>query len=253
MQVTVAKLKKTRLTVLSVNLVYFLAVLALGFLIFVKDLGGWMYGLVAAALVLYFAVVRPTTARYKRAVREALLRENVCRGCKDFTYDPKKGFTSQEFGAAGLMPGDAGKAFLSRELVTARQGSWRLRMADVTFPVKVDGLNAMFSGMLLEICSEDREFPELRLDGENWYTEPVNADARQALDDLKARGGQLLLQSRGRTLYLLVRGSFLGFPVTPLLNVTEKTMVAELLPEVRGALRVSQTLCSQGRDKKGKR
>ena len=126
-------------------------------------------------------------------------------------------------------------------------------MADVTFPVKVDGLNAMFSGMLLEICSEDREFPELRLDGENWYTEPVNADARQALDDLKARGGQLLLQSRGRTLYLLVRGSFLGFPVNPLLNVTEKTMEAELLPEVRGALRVSQTLCGQGRDKKGKR
>ena len=96
MQVTVAKLKKTRLTVLSVNLVYFLVVLALGFLIFVKDLGGWMYGLVAAALVLYFAVIRPTTARYKRAVREALLRENVCRGCKDVTYDPKKGFTSQE-------------------------------------------------------------------------------------------------------------------------------------------------------------
>ena len=31
MQATVAKLKKTRLTVLSVNLVYFLAVLALGF------------------------------------------------------------------------------------------------------------------------------------------------------------------------------------------------------------------------------
>ena len=163
MKETVAKLKKARLTVLLANLIYFLAVLALGFLIFVKGRGGLLYGLVAAALAAYLALIRPLTVRYKRTAREGLLRENVCRGMSDFTYLPKAGFTAQEFQEAGLMAGDTGKAFLSRELVTTCQGGFRLKMADVTFPVRKDGLNAMFNGMLLHITGDSATFPELRL------------------------------------------------------------------------------------------
>lgn len=104
MKETVAKLKKARLTVLLANLIYFLAVLALGFLIFVKGRGGLLYGLVAAALAAYLALIRPLTARYKRTARESLLRENVCRGMSDFTYLPKAGFTAWEFQEAVLWP-----------------------------------------------------------------------------------------------------------------------------------------------------
>ena len=107
MKETVAKLKKARLTVLLANLIYFLAVLALGFLIFVKGRGGLLYGLVAAALAAYLALIRPLTARYKRTARESLLRENVCRGMSDFTYLPKAGFTAQEFQEAGNSPRQA--------------------------------------------------------------------------------------------------------------------------------------------------
>lgn len=253
MKAAVAQLRKKRLMVLLANLLYFLAVLALGFLIFVKGQGGLLYGLVAAALIAYLALVRPLTARYKRSAREALLRENVCRGMKDFTYAPKEGFTAAEFQSAGLMPGDAGKAFLSRERVTARHGTLKLEMADVTFPVKVNGLNAMFNGMLLRITSEGAEFPQLRLDGENWGTAPVGPEARAALDEMKARGGQFLLQAGEYTMYLLARDCFIGFPVNPLLNITEKTMQAELLPEVRCAIHAAQALCVKKTGRKGRK
>lgn len=245
MKAAFAQLRKKRLMVLLANLLYFLAVLVLGFLIFVKGQGGLLYGLVAAILITYLALVRPITARYKRFVREILLRENVCKGMKDFTYAPKEGFTAAEFQSSGLMPGDVGKAFLSREKVTARNDTLKLEMADVTFPVKVNGLNAMFNGMLLRITSEDAEFPPLRLDEENWETAMVPSEARKVLNQMKAREGQFILQVRAHTMYLLTRGCFIGFPVNPLLNITEKTMQTELLPEVRCGIHVAQALCAK--------
>ena len=234
MKETVAKLKKARLTVLLANLIYFLAVLALGFLIFVKGRGGLLYGLVAAALAAYLALIRPLTVRYKRTAREGLLRENVCRGMSDFTYLPKAGFTAQEFQEAGLMAGDTGKAFLSRELVTTCKGGFRLKMADVTFPVRKDGLNAMFNGMLLHITGDSATFPELRLTSGETDVPPA---ARALLEQLP---GEYSLRTGRQGLYL--RGRFIGFPVNPLLHITEKAMEAALLPEAACGMRLAQVL-----------
>lgn len=237
MKETVAKLKKARLTVLLANLIYFLAVLALGFLIFVKGRGGLLYGLVAAALAAYLALIRPLTARYKRTARESLLRENVCRGMSDFTYLPKAGFTAWEFQEAGLMVGDTGKAFLSRELVTAHKGGFCLKMADVTFPVRKDGLNAMFNGMLLHVTNDSVIFQELRRTSDDETDVPPAA--RALLEQLP---GEYSLRTGRQGLYLLLRGRFIGFPVNPLLHITEKTMEAALLPEAACAVRLAQVL-----------
>lgn len=245
MKETVAKLKRARLMVLLANLAYFLAVLALGFLIFVKGRGGLMYALVAAAVVVYLVLIRPLTARYKRTVREGLLRENVCCGMSDFAYRPKEGFTAQEFMDAGLMAGDTGKAFLSRELVTACRGGFRLKMADVTFPVKKDGLNAMFNGLLLHVTNDGVTLPELNLTGGEEDV-PVQTAARSLLEQLR---GDFRLRTGEQGLYLLVRGCFIGFPVNPLLNITEKTMEAKLLPEADCAVRLAQVLSMQGHSK----
>ena len=244
MKETVAKLKKARLTVLLANLIYFLAVLALGFLIFVKGRGGLLYGLVAAALAAYLALIRPLTARYKRTARESLLRENVCRGMSDFTYLPKAGFTAREFQEAGLMAGDTGKAFLSRELVTARKGSFRLKMADVTFPVRKDGLNAMFNGLLLHITSDSAAFPELRRTSDDETDVPPAA--RALLEQLP---GEYSLRTGSQGLYLLLRGRFIGFPVNPLLHITEKTMETALLPEAAYGMRLAQVLSTPKNNK----
>ena len=245
MKETVAKLKKARLTVLLANLAYFLVVLALGFLIFVKGRGGLLYGLVAAALAAYLVLIRPLTARYKRTAREGLLRENVCREMSNFVYRPKEGFTAQEFQEAGLMAGDTGKAFLSRELVTARRGGFRLKMADVTFPVKKDGLNAMFNGLLLHITNDGVTFPELSLTSDE-SDAPVQTAAKALLEQLR---GEFRLRAGPQGLYLLLRGRFVGFPVNPLLHITEKTMRAELLPEAACAVRLAQVLSAQGNGK----
>lgn len=238
MKETVAKLKKARLMVLLANLVYFLAVLALGFLIFVKGRGGLLYGLAAVAVVAYLMLIRPLTSRYKRTAREGLLRENVCRDMNDFSYRPKEGFTAQEFRESGLMAGDTGKAFLSRELVTARRGGIRLKMADVTFPVKKDGLNAMFNGLLLHVTNDGVTFPELSLTSDG-PDAPVLTAARSLLEQLR---GEFRLLSGSQGLYLLLRGRFVGFPVNPLLHITEKTMQVSLLPEADCAMRLAQVL-----------
>lgn len=244
MKETVAKLKKARLTVLLANLIYFLAVLALGFLIFVKGRGGLLYGLVAAALAAYLALIRPLTARYKRTARESLLRENVCRGMSDFTYLPKAGFTAWEFQEAGLMVGDTGKAFLSRELVTAHKGGFCLKMADVTFPVRKDGLNAMFNGMLLHVTNDSVIFQELRRTSDDETDVPPAA--RALLEQLP---GEYSLRTGRQGLYLLLRGRFVGFPINPLLHITEKTMEAALLPEAACAVRLAQVLSAPKKNK----
>lgn len=244
MKETVAKLKKARLTVLLANLIYFLAVLALGFLIFVKGRGGLLYGLVAAALAAYLALIRPLTARYKRTARESLLRENVCRGMSDFTYLPKAGFTAWEFQEAGLMAGDTGKAFLSRELVTARKGGFCLKMADVTFPVRKDGLNTMFNGLLLHITNDSAAFPELRRTSDDETDVPPVA--RALLEQLP---GEYSLRTGSRGLYLLLRGRFIGFPVNPLLHITERTMETALLPEAACGMRLAQVLSTPKNNK----
>ena len=43
-------------------------------------------------------------------------------------------------------------------------------------------------------------------------------------------------------LYLLLRGRFIGFPVNPLLHITEKAMEAALLPEAACGMRLAQVL-----------
>lgn len=118
------------------------------------------------------------------------------------------------------MVGDTGKAFLSRELVTACKGGFRLKMADVTFPVRKDGLNAMFNGMLLHITGDSATFPELRLTSGETDVPPA---ARALLEQLP---GEYSLRAGRQGLYLLLRGRFIGFPVNPLLHITEKTLEA---------------------------
>ena len=63
--------------------------------------------------------------------------------------------------------------------------------------------------------------------------------ARALLEQLP---GEYSLRTGRQGLYLLLRGRFIGFPVNPLLHITEKAMEAALLPEAACGMRLAQVL-----------
>ncbi|NLU25338.1 MAG: hypothetical protein GXW99_11665 [Clostridiales bacterium] len=246
MDETLARLKKMRLTMMLVNLVYFLVLLSLGYLILIKGQGGVLYFLVAACLLVYLFGIRPLTACYKRAVREAILRDTVCQGLTNVTHEPKAGITAQAFTASGLMPGCTDKAFLSRERMTAQKGNYRAEMADVTFPIRENSLNAMFNGVYLCLRNENVNFPEFKVRAGETEASDLPAAAKKLLQEIADFiPGSLYLQTQGNAMHLLLRGRFIGFPINPLMNITEKTLQTNPLPELQQAVRLAQLLTMQ--------
>ena len=246
MEATLAGLKRQRLRVLSANLVYFLALFALGVALFLRSRGGVLYGAVLMALAVYLLLVRPMTERYKRAIRRAILEYGVCDGLTDMTYEPKAGFTAEEFLASGLVNTVSGKAFLSREKVTGRRGEMNFAMADVTFPIRENGRNAMSSGLYIRLTRQGASFPDLTVRAGDTDGLPLPGKAAALLREMASFvPGNLYLRSENNALHVFFRGRFVAFPVNPLLNLSEKTLRANPLPEADQALRLALLLAQK--------
>lgn len=244
MDESLAALRRRHTGILLVNLLYFLVLLTLGVLFFLKGAGeSAAYALAVLCAAGYLLLVRPAQKRYTSAVREAVIRHAVCAELDDFSYDPKDGAAAAAVQAAGLFSGIPSGAFVSREHTAGRTGSIQAELADVTFPIVEDGLNTMFSGAFLELTCPGARLPEVTVRAGDISGLQLPG---QQLALIKTLGelipGSLYLRSGGEKLTLLLRGRFLGFPVNPLLPADGRTLQANPFPELNQALQLVQLM-----------
>ena len=74
---TMQTLSRQRTRIFLVNLLYFAALLGIGVLIFLMNLGGAVYLLAAVCVVCYLVLLRPFSRRYVGQVRDEILRRTV--------------------------------------------------------------------------------------------------------------------------------------------------------------------------------
>ena len=247
MSEALASLRRQRTAVLGANLVYFLALLALGANLFLRDTGPEVWVFAVPALAAYLLLIRPMTERYKRALRGAILTYGVCAGLSEMSYDPKQGFSAEEFLASGLVTTVSAKAFLSREKVSGRRGALSLEMADTTFPILENGRNAMSSGLYVRLRRDGASFPEFTVRAGRTDGLALPAKASALLREMASFvPGNLYINSRGDSIHLFFRGRFIGFQINPLADLTEKTLQANPLPEADQSLRLALMLDGYG-------
>lgn len=244
MKEAVQALKRQRIRMLLVNLAYFIVLLLLGALLFLKNAaaGTTGYLLAAACLAGYLLLVRPMSRRYAGAVREAILRHAVCAGLTDFNYRPKDGAAAETVRACGLVPASA-DAFVSRERVTGSCGTMAVEMADVTFPVIEDGRNAMFSGAFAQLVWPGARFAPITVRAGETRGLSLPGQQMELLEKLgELIPGSLYLKAGGETLTVLLRGRFLGFRVNPLMQISEQTLGANPFPELGQVIRLARLM-----------
>lgn len=240
---TLRTLKQKRVRMMLLNLAYFLALLSLGTLIFLKGMGGVAYLAVATCVTVYLLAVRPVSRRYTAAVRKAILQYGVCADLTDICYEPKGGVTAEQVHSSGLMPASTRRSFVSREHITGCSGTLSVELADVTYPIIENGLNTMFSGA----------FVQLNWPGAAFAPMTVEAGALDALKLPKAQlellremgsmiPGNLYLRAKGDSLFVLLRGRFLGFRVNPLMAIQEKTLESNMFPELKQAVQLARLM-----------
>ena len=234
-------LRQKRLAVFLVNLIYFAALLAVGVLAFLRSAAcAWVLALLCAAI--YLLVVRPIVSRYKASLREAILALTVGRELTHYSYAPKSGVSGDRLESTGLVPAPL-QAMHSREHIQGRAGMMDVELADVTFPIRENNRNAMFSGCYLGVTCPGAAFPACRVEAGRTETAALPKKQRELLERLGGTiPGSLYLRMEGERLDILLRGRFLGFPINPLMPVTEKTLSADPLPELAEAIRLAQ-LC----------
>lgn len=237
-------LSRKRLGVFALNLIYFLALLGLGVLLFLQGALEGAYWLVAACLVLYLLVVRPATKRYIRLVRREILESTLGQTLEDYQYEEKGGVTPRQVQDSGLVPTTSPKSFFSREHITGRQGDIQVEAADVTFPIQQGKLNAMFSGCYLCLTWPGAQLPDVTVRRGSVSELSLPLKQKQLLEEMCAFiPGNLYLHTHGQQAELLLRGRFLGFRINPLMPVSEPT--ESPLPELELALRLVRLMNSR--------
>lgn len=236
-------LRRRRAGILLLNLGYFLGLLAVGALVFLKGAGpAAAYVLVCAAV--YLLAVRPVTQRYTAALREVLLEHTVCRGMEEFRHTHREGISAQVIQASGLLADNSVKAFVSREHITGRSGDMELELADVAFPIVEEGRNSMFNGACIWLHRPGAAFPDITVRQGELEGLRLPRPQRELLEELGSLiPGSLYLQGAGETLTVLLRGRFLGFPVNPLMPVTEKALTANPFPELERVMDLARQMC----------
>lgn len=238
-----SELKKRRTILLLANIIYFLILLILGLFILVRGRRGIWYVAVAVTLLAYIFLIRPMISRYRQAIRREIIKNGVCREMEKTTYDPKAGFTVEEFRASGLVNTVSDKAFLSREKVSGRMGRLQFVMADVTFPIRENGRNAMSNGLYLKVTGENAEFPILTVRAGQTDNLQIQEKAASLLKEMTSFiPGNLYIQSQPHELHLFFRGRFVCFHVNPLMNITDNTLKTNPLPELQQSLQLAQAL-----------
>ena len=166
-ETAIKNLSRKRLIMMAANLLYFLALLIAGVALFLVGIGPMGYMVAGILLAVYLLLVRPLNRRYIGCVRGAILTYAVCACLDQFEYSPKDGVDQAAVLSGGLGCSGSGRAFLSRELVRGQMGDIQVELADVTFPVVENGLNAMLSGCYIRITYPGIQFVPLWIEGLN--------------------------------------------------------------------------------------
>lgn len=241
MEARIEALKKRRVRALIVCIVYFLVLLAVGGLIFLKDAS---YGpqMAAFCVALYLLLVRPVLKRYTQQLRKGVLETTIGAELREMTYDAKEGLSLRELEQTGLTPVPL-PSHLSRELVTGRSGGFRVKLADVTFPILSRGKNEMFSGCGVLLEHDDRTFATVRVEAGSLVSGDVDGEVGKLLVELDSFiPGCLYINAEENRLSVILRGRFLGYRINPLMDVSERTLSADPLPELKKILELARML-----------
>lgn len=241
-------LSRQRTRIFLVNLLYFAALLGIGVLIFLMNLGGAVYLLAAVCVVCYLVLLRPFSRRYVGQVREEILRRTVGQNLENYCYEPKSGVTAEQVQASGLIAATQPKAFFSREHVTGSLGGIEIELADVSFPILENKLNAMFNGCYGRLRCPGASLPEILVKGGRCAQTELPAGEKKLLEQACSYiPGSLYLRTQGDEMEILVRGRFLGFRINPLMQLTESTLNASPLPELKPLLELLRRMVRNGK------
>ena len=245
-ELKVQALKKRRVRIILLNLIYFIALLCIGLVMFFRNAGYLIYIPAAAAVLVYIFFIRKMLKEYEYDLREAILRGSVLTHLESPTYDRRGGISYQYLIDAGFINVINASSYLSRELIRGTKADMDVQLADVTFPVREDGLNKMFSGCLIHIESGSAQFEQL----------DVKAGDHKAISDGELRRlvkklgsfipGSLYLHSEGNSVDILLRARFIGFQINPLGEVSGKLLESDPLPELGQALALAEKLKRPG-------
>ncbi len=243
MEARIQRLAGQRIRVFALCIGYFLLILAAGSLVFWKAAS---YGnlLVFVCVAVYLFLVRPALNRYKSSLRRELLEIHVGKHLKNMVYDPKAGFLREDLERSELVPLPL-ESFLSRERITGKNGGFSVTLADVTFPVRMGGLNQMFSGCAIRVEASQNQFHTLRVEAGTVLSGSPTEKEEALLERIGSFiPGSLYVNTRGARMDVILRGRFLGWRINPLMEVTAGTLSNDPIPELKQVLELARSLCN---------
>lgn len=234
-----AALQKRRVKMILTNLAYFTALLIIALIMFFMNAGQWIYIPIAAVLIFYIFVDRPMLKGFEQDLRAAILKHGVMKRLDESLYTPKGGIKPGYITDAGFVNVITEQGFLSRELIEGRSGDIHVEIADVTFPIRENGFNKMFSGCMMHLTVPDANMELLDVkSGDVSHIAPGRE--RNLVTKLgEFIPGSLYLHREGEKLDILLRGRFVGFQINPLGEVHESTLTSDPLPELGTALKLA--------------
>ena len=234
-----AALQKRRVKMILTNLAYFTALLIIALIMFFMNAGQWIYISIAAVLIFYIFVDRPMLKGFEQDLRAAILKHGVMKRLDESLYTPKGGIKPGYITDAGFVNVITEQGFLSRELIEGRSGDIHVEIADVTFPIRENGFNKMFSGCMMHLTVPDANMELLDVkSGDVSHIAPGRE--RNLVTKLgEFIPGSLYLHREGEKLDILLRGRFVGFQINPLGEVHESTLTSDPLPELGTALKLA--------------
>ena len=154
-------------------------------------------------------------------------------------YTPKGGIKPGYITDAGFVNVITEQGFLSRELIEGESGDIQVEIADVTFPIRENGLNKMFSGcmMHLTVPGANMELLDVKAGDVSHIAPGRERNLVTKLGEFIP--GSLYLHREGEKLDILLRGRFVGFQINPLGEVHESTLTSDPLPELGTALKLA--------------
>ena len=236
----VKALQTRRVRMILTNLLYFIALLIIALIMFFKNAGQWIYVPVAALVIFYIFIDRPMLKGFEQDLRATILAHGVMKRLSDAVYAPKSGIESEYIVDAGFINVITTNGFLSRELITGRCGNISVKMADVTFPIRENGLNKMFSGCLIHLENPGAAFETLDVKAGDLSHIPDGRERKLISKLGEFIPGSLYLHREKDTVDVLLRGRFIGFQINPLGEVHESTLMSDPLPELKQALLLAQ-------------
>ncbi len=226
-------LEKKRKNILLLNVIYAFVILVVGAAIFFLHLYNIAWALILACILLYLLVVWPAGRRYSKNARAVILREVVCKGMKDFCYDPKGGIDGEKVWETGLIRSTKPDTFLAREHITGKMGNIDAELADITFPVNENGHDAVFTGSFIGLTYPKADFPRLFVREGNLNNLGLPPSEYQILKEIgEFIPGSLYVYMKGERLVILLRGRFLGYRITRTMPVTDENPYPEFLEAV---------------------